>query len=366
MRPLGGVKSMRRTDRGEAVTAWMMSLPAMLGLGLFVVLPLVMGFFWSLTDKRLISPNPAQFVGLRNYQDLIGLRLVALDVERTETGAVVRDAQGNATFPPLRPILRGDDQYRGYRELGAATLFDRRYVVVSRDPTFYRALWNTTLFVLVIVPFQGGLALLLAMLVNQRLRFITLFRAAYFSPVVTSMAVIAIVWTFLYNPEFGLINAFLNAITFGLVGRIDWLIDPQTALLAIIVLSAWQAAGFQMVIFLAGLQQIPDVLYEASHIDGANLWQQFRYVTWPQLRNTTIFVVIATTILAFRLFTQVDVMTKGGPLDSTITVVYHAVNEGFRQQRIGYASAITMVFFFIVMGIALTQRFLLRSEREVA
>lgn len=356
---------MRRKDRGEAATAWMMSLPAILGLGLFVVLPLVMGFYWSLTNKRLISPNPTQFVGLKNYHDLIGLRVIALDAERTETGDLLRDAEARTVFPPLRPILRSDERFLGYRELGRATVFDRRYVVVSRDPTFYRALWNTTRFVLVIVPFQGSLALLLALLVNQRLRFINFFRAAYFSPVVTSMAVIAIVWTFLYNPEFGLINAFLSAITFGRLDQIPWLIDSQTALLAIMILSAWQAAGFQMVIFLAGLQQIPDVLYEASRIDGANLWQQFRYVTWPQLRNTTIFVVIATTILAFRLFTQVDVMTKGGPLESTVTVVYHAVDQGFRQQRIGYASAITMIFFVIVISIALTQRAFLRSEREV-
>jgi len=120
-----------------------------------------------------------------------------------------------------------------------------------------------------------------------------------------------------------------------------------------------------MVIFLAGLQGISESLYEAAQIDGANTWQQFRFVTLPQLRNTTIFVVISTTILAFRLFTQIDVLTKGGPKDSTVTVVFHAVDQGFRQQKIGYGSAITVIFFVIVVTIALIQNALMRSERAM-
>ena len=120
-----------------------------------------------------------------------------------------------------------------------------------------------------------------------------------------------------------------------------------------------------MIIFLAGLQGIPKSLYEAAQIDGGNTWQQFRHVTIPQLRNTIIFVIISMTILAFRLFTQVDVMTKGGPQDSTVTVVFHAVDQGFRQQKIGYGSAITVLFFILVVTIALIQRTLLKSDVEV-
>jgi multiple sugar transport system permease protein len=179
------------------------------------------------------------------------------------------------------------------------------------------------------------------------------------------MAVISIVWTFLYNPGEGLINRILEIVTFGQVSNIPWLSSTNTALLAIIILSVWQSVGFQMVIYLAGLQGISSALYEAAQIDGANLWQRFRFVTFPQLRNTHIFVVISTTILAFRLFTQVDIMTQGGPENATMTIIFHAINQGFRHQRIGYGSAITVVFFLIVLIIALIQRLLLKTERAV-
>jgi multiple sugar transport system permease protein len=163
-----------------------------------------------------------------------------------------------------------------------------------------------------------------------------------------------------------LINQFISSATFGLIEPINWLGDKATALYAIIIMAVWQGAGFQMVIFLAGLQGIPEVLYEAAGIDGANTLQKFRYVTWPGLRNTTVFVVITTTIFAFRLFTQVDVMTQGGPLDdATSTVVFHAVQEGFRGQRLGYGATVSVVFFIIVLVVALVQRVLLRSTHEV-
>jgi len=217
----------------------------------------------------------------------------------------------------------------------------------------------------VVVPVQTGFALLLALLINQRLKAINAFRTIYFSPVVTTMVVVAIIWTFLYNPGRGFINAFLNTISFGLLGPYDWLNDPKLALPAIMVLSIWQGVGFQMVIYLAGLQEIPTFLYEAAQIDGASKRQQFFYVTLPQLRNTTIFVVIATTILAFKLFTQNWVMTKGGPQNATMTTIIHVYVQGFKQGRIGYASAITVVFFLIVLAISLLQRVILREERSV-
>lgn len=350
----------------EARTAWLMSLPALTGLFIFVILPLMLGVYWSFTNKRLISPLPTEFVGLENYDRLLSVRILSLDPERDPiSGDKIRDAEGHAVYPRARTILKQNAKYNGYREWFAFEALGKRQVVIAKDPTFMRALVNTVLFVLVIVPGQGGLALVMALLVNQRLRGMNIFRTIYFSPVVTSMAVIAIVWKFLYNPEDGLINRFLTIVSFGHISPPGWLVDADTALLAIIILSAWQAAGFQMVIFLAGLQGIPDVLYEAAQMDGANTWQQFRFVTWPQLRNTTIFVVISTTILAFRLFTQIDVLTKGGPQDSTVTVVFHAVEQGFRQQKIGYGSAITVIFFVIVVTIALIQRALLRSEQAI-
>ena len=355
----------KRSQGHETYYAWLMCAPALIGLFVFVALPLFGGLYWSFTNKRLISPLPTEYVGFQNYQNLLGLQIISLQPEIDQaTGQVRIDADGNKIFPRARSIVRGNPAYKGFREWFSFDAFGNRYVVIAKDPTFLRALINTFTFVLVIVPGQGGLALIMALLVNQRLRGRYVFRTIYFSPVVTSMAVIAIVWTFLYNPDQGLINRFLGAISFEQI-KPDWLVSADSALVAIIILSAWQAAGFQMVIFLAGLQGIPQSLYEAAQIDGGNTWQQFRHVTIPQLRNTTIFVIISTTILAFRLFTQVDVMTKGGPQNSTVTVVYHAVDTGFRQQKIGYGSAITVLFFILVVSIALIQRALLKSDVEV-
>lgn len=293
--------------RREQITAWLFMAPAVLLLLIFLVTPFLMAFGFSFTDQRLI-PNPrlpTQFVGLRNY-----LRMF-------------------------------------------------------EDPTFLRGLMNNFLFAIIVVPVQTSLALLLAVLVNQKLHFTNAYRTAYFTPVVVPMVVVAVIWAFLYNPGAGTINAFIQAISFGRLGPYDWLNNPRLAFPAIMVLSIWQGAGFQMVIYLAGLQEISEEVYEAAAIDGANKIQEFFYVTLPMLRNTTIFVVIATTILAFRLFTQVDVLTRGGPQDATMTVIEYVVNQGFRQLRVGYASAVTVVFFLIVLAISLVQRFVLTEERAV-
>jgi multiple sugar transport system permease protein len=286
---------------------WLFSSPALLLLGVFLLIPFFMAIGLSFTDQRLIpNPNlPTQFVGLRNFARLI------------------------------------------------------------EDETFHRALLNNFLFAVIVVPIQTSLALLLAILVNQKLRFVNVFRTIFFSPVVTMMVVVAIVWTFLYNPGAGFINQFLNTISFGLLGPYDWLNDTKLAFPSIMVVSIWQGVGFQMVIYLAGLQDIPSELYEAAQVDGANHWQQFRNVTLPQLRNTTIFVVIATTILSFKLFTQVWVMTQGGPQEATMTTMIMLYREGFRQLKVGYASAIAIVFFLIVLGVSLIQRVFLREERAV-
>lgn len=295
-------------QRATTRAAWLISTPAILLLTVFLIIPFLMAFVLAFSDQRLVpNPNlPTQFVGLRNFVRLL------------------------------------------------------------TDDTFHRALINNMLFALIVVPVQTGLALLLALLINQKLKAINVFRTIYFSPVVTTMVVVAIIWTFLYNPANGFINAFLATISFGLLGPYNWLENPNLALFSIIVLSIWQGVGFQMVIYLAGLQEIPDFLYEAAEIDGAGKLQQFFYVTLPQLRNTTIFVVVSTTILAFRLFTQNWVMTQGGPQNATMTTIIHAYVQGFRQGRIGYASAITVVFFLIVLAISLAQRAFLKEERTVS
>jgi multiple sugar transport system permease protein len=176
------------------------------------------------------------------------------------------------------------------------------------------------------------------------------------------MTVVAIVWTFLYNPGEGLINAFLQAISAGKLGPYNWLSDTKLVFPAIMLLSIWQGVGFQMVIFLAGLQEIPHSLYEAAQVDGANKFQQFTHITLPQLRNTTIFVMLSTTILAFKLFDQVKVMTDGGPQNASMTTMVHVVEMGWGQLKVGYASAISIVFFIIVLLVSIVQRLLTREK----
>jgi len=319
-----------------------------------------MAFYLSMTDQRLVSPRPPAFVGLDNYSRLLTVRVITLEpLTDEETGEVLRDAQGQPEYPRARNVLRENESYEGLREYSQFNLLGRRVLVAAGDPVFIRSFFNNVYFATIVVPVQSSFALFLALLVNQKLRATNAFRTIYFSPVVTTMAVISVVWFFLYQPDQGMINAVLGV--FG-IGPLQWLQDPRTAMPAIMLLSIWQGVGFQMIIYLAGLQDIPDVLYEASALDGAGRWQQFRYVTLPSLRNTTIFIAVSSTILAFKLFTQVEIMTfgTGGPANSTTTIILHLVSQGFKQQRVGYASAIAVIFVMIVIGIGLIQWTLFR------
>lgn len=299
--------SLSSRRRNETVMAWVFSSPAIILLIVFLLAPFLMAVGLAFTDQRLVpNPNlPTQFIGLRNF------------------------------------------------------------VRMLEDEAFLHGLMNNFYFTIVVVPLQTAMALLLAILVNQKLKGMNLFRTIYFSPVVTTMVVVAIIWTFLYNPGEGLINKFIQTITFGRLGPYNWLKDTALVFPAIMLLSIWQGVGFQMVIYLAGLQEIPTPLYEAAEVDGANKLQQFFYITLPQLRNTTIFVVLATTVLAFKLFTQVEVMTKGGPQNASMTTIVHVVHQGWGQLKVGYASAISIAFFLIVLGVSLLQRYFLREERAV-
>jgi multiple sugar transport system permease protein len=348
--------------KGERRLAYLMIAPALFLLFTFLFVPFLMAFGLSLTNTRLISPNPPEFIQLDNYRELLGIQLIVMEPEiDSATGQPRRTEDGALVYPRARTILRGSPQYEGLQELDQIIINGTRYLIAAGDPQFWRALRNNFLFTIIVVPLQTAFALLLAMLVNQKLPGRNLFRTVYFSPVVTTMAVISVLWFFMYNPQGGLINSIIRV--FGL-GPFNWLNDPASALFSIILLSIWQGAGFQMVIFLAGLQEIPEELYEASQIDGANAWQQFTRITLPSLRNTTIFVVISTTILAFKLFVQVDVMTfgVGGPEDSTLTAVLHLVNQGFRQQRVGYAAALSVVFVLLVLAISVLQRVAFRNR----
>jgi multiple sugar transport system permease protein len=292
---------MQRNDKKSIAT---FMLPASILLLVFMVLPFLMAFGLSFTNQRLIeSPRGTQFIGMANY----------------------------------------------FRALG--------------DNLFRRGLTNNAIFVLVVVPLQTALALALAILVNIKVKGSKIFRAIFFIPTVTTMVVVSVIWSFLYHPD-GLINGFLATITFGLWDGVDFLNMTTTAFPSIMLMSMWQGVGFQMLIFLAALQEIPDSFYEAADIDGANTWQQFLYITLPQLKNTTTFVIISTTILAFRLFTQVYVMTRGGPQNSTYTAMLHIYNMAFKRLNIGYSSAMTVIFFLIILVISIFQRFVLNDTEE--
>jgi multiple sugar transport system permease protein len=331
--------------------------PALLLFGAFILLPLLLAAGATLTNHRLVSPEPTRYIGLDNYRRLLALQVVVVDPQRDATGAAMRDDEG-IRFPTWRQTRHARPGLAVYRPAWQVQFGERRYVLAATDPLFYRSLINTFLFALLVLPLQCAVALGLALLVNQHIAGRIFFRTVYFAPVVTSMVVASIVWSFMLNTDRGMINEILRALTGDPNVGPDWLGESRYALPAIAIMSAWQGAGFQMLVFLAGLQSISPELYEAATLMGANAWQRFVHVTLPGLRNTIIFVLVSTMLMAFGLFTQVDVMTGGGPLDSTTTVVYHAVRTGFRQQDIGYGSTITMVFFGLVLLVSVLQRFL--------
>jgi multiple sugar transport system permease protein len=363
-------KMKTRLARREAITAWLFMTPAVIGLIIFLIIPFIMAFYLSMTNTRLISKDPAEFLRFRNYAKLLRVRAIELDPQLdTETGEALLDDAGEVIYEEVRPILRTSDQYKDLNlsEVTQFDLFGNHYVLAAGDPDFWQGLKNNFYFVIVVVPITTALALFLAMLVNQKIRGAEVFRTIYFSPVVTSMIVVAVIWTFLLNPGEGMVNAFLNWISFGKIEPQSWLTDPKLAFPSIMLLSIWQGVGFQMVIYLAGLQEIPEDLYEAAAIDGANKIQEFFQITLPLLRNTTIFIVISTTILAFGVFTQIDVLRTTGSvnIDATTTTMINVVRQGFSEQRIGYASAITVIFFLIVLTVSIIQRVLIPEERTV-
>lgn len=343
---------------------WLLAGPAVLLIAGFIILPFFFAIGLSFTNQRLISPNPTEFVGLANYRQLLDIKTLTLAPERDAAGAViVKD--GAVQYPALRALTRNNPQYpqfNGMREWFSIDWGENRIFVLARDVVFVTAVANTILFVMVVAPVQAGLALGLALLINQRLRGINLFRAIYFMPVVVSIVVVSLLWRLIYDGQSGLLNNLLGALSFGAIEPINWLGNPQTALGAIIVMSIWQAVGFHMVIWLSGLQTISPTLYEAAAIEGASKWQVFRYVTWPGLRNTAVLVLIVITMQAFGLFAQIDVMTNGGPLDSTQTIVFQAIERGYGKQDISGGSAISVILFVMVLSISLIQRWLTREK----
>jgi multiple sugar transport system permease protein len=227
------------------------------------------------------------------------------------------------------------------------------YAALLRDPLFWRALANTAYFVGVGGPLSVGASLAAALLLNARVvRGKRVFRTIFFMPVVATLVAVAVVWRYLYHPRHGLLNLALGWLG---VAPIDWLGDPDWAMPSLIAMAVWKNFGFNMVIFLAGLQAIPERLYEAARIDGASDWQAFRRVTLPMLVPTSVFVGIVTMIGYFQLFAEPYVMTQGGPSNRTLSIVLLMYQQGFRWWNLGQASAIAFVLFGIILAFTALQ-----------
>jgi multiple sugar transport system permease protein len=298
---------MKRTaaERAETRTGWAFVLPALLLIGIFFAIPVLGAFALSFTDFDIYSigePGSTRFVGLQNYLDLV------------------------------------------------------------QAPLFLTALKNTFYFVLVGGPLNAAVALAAALLVNAKaVRFKPFFRSALFAPWVTTLVAVALVWRYIYHPQYGILNALLGVVG---IGPVDWLGSTTWSMPAIILLSVWKNFGYNMLIFLAGLQSIPEELYEAARLDGAGPWPQFRHVTLPLLGPTFVFVGIVTMIASFQIFSEPYVMTQGGPLKSTLTLVLYMYEEGFRWWRLGLAAAIAVILFLLTLAGTMIQFWLQKAHED--
>lgn len=276
--------------RREAIWGYIMIAPLVIGFGIFFYLALAASLGISLTRWDILTPP--EWVGLNNYTQLFS------------------------------------------------------------DPVFWQTLWNTTRYTLLSVPLGLIVSLGLALALNTRIRFRNVYRLIFFLPVLTMPVAISVVWKWIYNPDFGILNQFLNI--FG-VARIRWVSDVNTAMFALVIMAIWMGAGYGMIIFLAGLQNIPREFYEAAQVDGASGLQQLRFVTIPLLTPTIFFNLLTSMISAFQVFDIIYTMTKGGPLNSTRSLVYNIYDDGFHFFRMGTASATAWVLFIIILVITLVQ-----------
>ncbi|KAF1004960.1 MAG: Lactose transport system permease protein LacF [Luteibacter sp.] len=275
--------------------AWLFITPALIVLGLFFLLPVIAALALSLTDYDLYA-----------LADIRNLRFIALE----------------------------------------------NYWTLLHRPLFWSALGHTVYFVVVGVPLSIIASLGAAMLLNSPLaRFKPFFRTALFAPVVTTVVAVAVIWRYLFNTKYGLINYALDAIG---APTVDWLGDPHWAMPTIILFAVWKNFGYNMIIFMAGLQAIPADLYEAARIDGASPWAQFRHITLPMLKPTMTMVSILTVSGYFQLFAEPYVMTEGGPLQSTTSVLYLMYEEGFKWWNLGSASAVAFILFAIMFAVTAT------------
>ncbi|MCK4258217.1 MAG: sugar ABC transporter permease [Halanaerobiales bacterium] len=222
----------------------------------------------------------------------------------------------------------------------------QNYITMIHDERFWTAVKNTAIYSLGIIPGIVVFSLLLALLLNTKIKGIVFFRTLFYLPVVTPIAVASVIWMWIYHPRIGVMNSLIGLLGFN---RVNWLGNPNTVMWALIIIGVWLAVGSKMIIYLAALQGIPRSYYEAAQIDGAGKWKSFWYITLPLLKPTTLFIVITTTMGAFMVFSQVNIMTQGGPVDKSLVLVYYIFERGFTDLRMGYASAMSMFLFIVTV-----------------
>lgn len=359
-RPTAGDSARPGVRRGDVWWALLFLAPSLIGILIFVVGPILMSVVISLTDWRLASRLSIEtlrdsWVGLENYFDLLRWR-----------EAVWSPLRGLAWRLPVLVVTVGGLLFalarRAMSAIWAIGLIVLSLVLVGyfggleidwNDRRFWQAMGNTLYFVGLSVPLTVSIALLLASALNRPLKGIAFYRAAYFMPVISGAVVVALVWRWMFNPTIGPINQFLGWL--GVTGP-GWLTSREWAMPAIIITDVWSNVGFFMVIFLAGLQGIPEHLYEAAELDGAGRWQKFWNVTVPMLSATTFLNVILALIGAFQVFTLPFIMTDGGPAGATRVLVLYMYERAFDTPfRIGYGSAIAWIVFVIIFAITALQ-----------
>jgi multiple sugar transport system permease protein len=281
---------MKKKDIKSLLTGLLFLGPNIAGFLVFVFLPIIASFCISFTEWDILTPP--KFIGLSNYIKLI------------------------------------------------------------QDKDFWYYLYNTLFFMLGI-PIGMIFSLFLAILVNQKLKGIIIFRTIYFLPVISSMVACALVWRWIYNADFGLLNSFLRMV--GIKNPPAWLASTTWAKPALIIMGIWNGAGYNMLLYLAALQSIPEELYEAASIDGANGWQKFIHITLPGLNFVNFFIIIMSIIGGFQTFGIQYVMTGGGPAGATTTIVYYIYNNAYQWFKMGYATAIAWVLFLLMLGATLLQ-----------
>lgn len=327
----------------ELLNGYLFLSPNLLGFLFFFAGPLIFSLYISFTDSDAFkAPN---WIGLQNYAKIVNVTAAPL---------VTPDQRFNEAVDATT-----------YSELTRVSIFGNTYVLGAEDKLFWLALRNTILFVLMAVPFSVIPALGLANLLNTNLPGMKIYRAIYFIPTVAAVVGIALIWQLLFNAAIGYINyvittvvSFLNAMGMAAIDpQIRWLSDSRTALVSLVIIVVWQTMGFNTVLFLAGLQNVPRDLYEAATVDGAGRWAQFWKITLPMLAPTTFFVVTTTTIQAMQIFDHVFILINppAGPNNSTLTMVLYLYQKGFQRFEQGYASAIAWVLFILIFGVTLVQ-----------